>query len=94
MNEEVREWIENMQYSIQEGQRLLHKMQKMGQRSGGYSRGGYQRMGQNSGNWNSGSGQSMGESGGVFWGGMPNLPMNQGMGGFQQEGSWFDPRFM
>lgn len=93
MNDEMREMLEEVSELKHKVDKIERKLQqKIGMRSG-YSRGGYQRMGQNSGNWNSG-GQSMGESGGVFWGGMPQSPMSQGMGGFPQEGSWIDPRYM
>ena len=93
MNDEMREMLEEVSELKHKVDKIERKLQqKIGMRSG-YSRGGYQRMGQNSGNWNSG-GQAMGESVGVFWGGMPQSPMNQGMGGFPQEGSWIDPRYM
>lgn len=93
MNDEMREMLEEVSELKHKVDKIERKLQqKIGMRSG-YSRGGYQRMGQNSGNWNSG-GQSMGESGGVFWGGMPQSPMNPMGGQFPQEGSWIDPRYM
>lgn len=90
MNEELKEIMEEAQELAHKSQKLWQKAQKMGQRSGGYSRGGYQRMGQNGGNWDN---QSMGQSGGVFWGGMPQSPMNGMNNQFPQE-PWFDQRYM
>lgn len=88
MNEELKEIMEEAQELAQKSHKLYQKAQKMGQRSGVYSRGGYQSMGQNGGNWNN---QSMGQSGGVFWGQQP-----MGVGGMpnQSPNDWFDPRFI